>query len=104
MSGAGNNCGGANLAAIAAIDAVRDIRVSIGVLGVIEAQGRLTRDELRAAIDSIEDQLATIEAALPHVDTGVPVINMPLMTLGEVAARARYRAGPQLTLVEGGAA
>ena len=87
-------------------DAVKQIRVTMKILGFLQATGDLDAAQLREAEESIDAALAVIERTLRAGDRQLPVF-----TLAEVAARAQHRApcgqvaaAPALRLVKGGAA
>lgn len=80
-------------------DALKQIRVTMKVLGFLQASEQLDAENLREAEAAIDAALLVIERGLA---TGQKAI--PLLTLGEVAARFPHHAKPALTVVPGGAA
>lgn len=84
-------------------DHLDEISAAMGVVAMLNAEGELTHRDMRAAVTCVEKSLSAI-----GLITGAPRLQvLPLLTLGEVAARARYRAEgqrPQLRAIDGGRA
>jgi hypothetical protein len=78
-----------------ASDAIRQIRTAIKILGVLEAKGEIDRREIQTADAAIEAGLMVLERLM---DGPQP---MPVLTLAEVAARAKVRPKPALTCIAG---
>jgi hypothetical protein len=76
-------------------DAIRQIRTAIKILGVLEAKGEIDRREVQTADATIEAGLMVIERLLDGPEP------MPVLTLAEVAARAKARPKPELTCISG---
>ena len=69
-----------------------EIRTAIGIVALLHSGEQLGADDMRAAVTCIEQDLIAIErlagaASQPARDT----VAIPLLTVGEVAARDRYR-------------
>ena len=78
-------------------DAIRQIRTTMKILGVLEAKGDIDRHEIATADASVEAALIVIERFADRDSDP-----MPILTLAEVAARAKARPRPSLVGIEGG--
>lgn len=78
-------------------DAIRQIRASVKILAVMEAQGTCDHQ-------AIIDADAEIEAALQVLSRRLCGDSIPVLTLGDVAAEARVRRVPAFTAIDGGRA
>jgi hypothetical protein len=69
-----------------------EIRTAIGIVALLHSGEQLGADDMRAAVTCIEQDLIAIER-LAGCDGRVAgdSVAIPLLTLGEVAARDRYR-------------
>lgn len=79
-------------------DSTAEIRAAMGILALLQADGTLTGDDMRAAIKCVERAVTAIER-----QAGIGTVALPILTLGEVAARFGHRTGkPQLHAIQGG--
>ena len=80
-------------------DAIRQIRASIKILGVMEAQGICDHQ-------AVADADAEIEAALQVLNRSIPMTSvvLPVLTLADVVAETRVRPVPAFTAIDGGRA
>lgn len=95
-------------AAHAAADAIADIRAAMACLLALSAGGQLDHASVLAAVNAVDANLTLLAAA-----SAPDVVELPVLSLAEVAARVRIRDAvrPRFTVVgssvrccEGGAA
>lgn len=87
--------------------AIEDIQATVGVLALLHAGDRIETADMQSAVRSIEAKLQVLAAAIDIAADDEAClglgdqVRLPIMTLAEVAARARYRAQPTLRLAGG---
>ncbi len=82
------------------LENIREIRTSVSILITLASAGELSREDALSASETITAELDALKMHLlkqlhPHAKV------LPVLTLGEVAARAKAR--PTLTAIDGGA-
>lgn len=71
-------------------DCTAEIRAAIGIVALLHSGGVLSADDMRAAVTCIEQELAAIDRLSAEAPSAATV-RLPVLTLGEVAARDLYR-------------
>lgn len=84
-------------------DSVAEIRAAIGAVALLQAGGELEMRDVANAVTIIDQELVALE----QLAAGAPQsCDLPVLTLAEVAARARFRdfvaRPPRLRAIQGG--
>lgn len=91
-----------------ALQAIKDVRQAVGIVALLQAGDELTRADMKAAVNVVDGALDRLVEFCRQATAPAPfsATALPILTLAEVAARAKHRAAPHLRLVtnEGDAA
>lgn len=79
-----------------------EIRLAVGMIALLHSGNQLTAADMRAATALIDDEIGALQLALTDAKPAPTKVDLPIMTLAEVAARSQFRARPDLRVVESG--